>query len=152
MVEPPDVMVVTTAPPAPPEPLEPPEPPARAEVAGRAEPDPEPEPEAAAAATKRSQSVDSATLLRCPLTTAAVGQTVLNDGVPVGIGRAGFVGAVTDTKAEISIGAEAGGIGTVATQSAGLTKHVTDAGLLSTLATRSTGQWLKDVHRREGAS
>lgn len=136
MVESPDVMVVTTAPPAPPEP---PEPPARAEVAGRAEADPEPEPEAAAA-TKSSQSVDSAALLRRSLTTAAVGQTVLNDGVLVGIGRAGFVGAVTDTIAEISVGAEAGGIGAVATQGAGLTKHVIDAGLLSTLATRWAGR------------
>ena len=64
------------------------------------------------------------------LTTAAVGQTVLDDGVPVGIGGAGFVGAVAHTVAEVGVGTETGGIVVGATKITGLAKHVGDAGLL----------------------
>lgn len=54
----------------------------------------------------------------------------LDDGVLVGFGSTGFVGAITDAVAEVRVGAQAGNIAWFAAEGLGLVQHVGDACLL----------------------
>jgi hypothetical protein len=75
-----------------------------------------------------------AMLCRFLLTTGAVCETIRDNGLLVGISRAGLVGAVADTVSEVHIGTKACSIGLVVlwgtAKCRSLAQHIVDASLL----------------------